>query len=1041
MKRKILSMARGVLFSLLWIFSFSALAQNITVQGTVTDKAGDLLIGVTVKVQGTAIGTITDGDGHFILPNVPPNATLEVSYVGMLSEIIPVNKRTSINVTMEEDSEILEEVVVIGYGTQMKRDITGAIASVNEHIISEKQPISVFDALQGAAAGVQIVSDTGAPGEGGNIRVRGAATMSDDGASPLYIVDGVQMDNIDAINPNDISSIEILKDAASASIYGSRSANGVVLISTKQGAVGKAKSEFKYLNSYSALSHKIPQANRLEREILERYNAIGLYPAANDSTIFSKNADNYYIDEISQTAVRHQFDFGISGGTPQLLYRGNIQYLDDEGIVIETYYKRLTGRLNISYKASERLTLNSNVNFWRTEKTNVNEGGVFLQAFQRPPHYAIYFPDGSYAYNIGGRLNPVADAKLRKNESEQYRGLFYQSADYKITNWLNIHGDIAATVTNDDLYYFVPKALVTTNINNGYNRVNFTVYTQGNAYASLQKTFNDAHNVSAMVGSSFEKSNIKTLRIQGTEFITESVSSLNAIGVLDPKNTYTTGTANALVGFFSRLGYNYKGRYLLNATIRADGSSRFGASNRWGYFPSVSVGWRFTDEPFMKWSTNVLKDGKLRVNTGKTGNQAIGNYDAQTEFVFGSYSYNGVHGVRTSSTMGNSQLRWEDTEQYNAGIDLTFLKDRFILIGDYYVKNTNNLLYSAALPYESGYNTVRTNLGSIQNKGIELSLTWRVVRNRNFSWTTMLNWSTNKNKITSLPEGNRADDIWWIGEGYEAGVFYGWKQLGVYAYDESNAWTPDFKTRLTPIFERDEYGNVKLNKANQPTLLGYQTPDGKNYTGEIKKQSSSGSVLGGGDLIWQELPGENGEINGEVGNEDRQILGKGHPTWFSGWNNQISYKNFSLSFSFYASFGNVVYNEAVRSRTTYATTGATPRPHEIYNFWKYPGQITDSYRRFNFDGNTRRGGDLFLEDASFIRLQSIRLTYRINKDIVNKLFLDNVNVFVAGNNLLTWTNYSGFDPEVSQTSILKPGNDNGRYPRNRVLSLGVNISF
>ncbi|MGV8093272.1 MAG: TonB-dependent receptor [Mangrovibacterium sp.] len=1019
---------------------FSTQQRNIT--GKVLDSSGQPLPGATVVIKGTTKGTVTDENGNYNLSGVSPESTLVFSFVGMTQLETPVSGRSVINVTLQEEAIGIEEVVAVGYGSQTKRDLTGAITNVNKDEIMEKQPVRILDALQGAVPGVLVVSDTGEPGEEGSIRIRGASTVSDDGASPLYILDGVQVSSIESVNPNDIESINILKDAASASIYGSRSANGVVLITTKSGTSQKPRVELKYLSGLSQLSHKIPQGNRLEREILERYNSIGLYPGAADSTLFSKNADNYYIDYISQNAIRSQIDAGISGGSPQFKYRANVQYLDDEGIIINSFYKRLTSKINVTYNGSNKLMFNTNISFSYSNKSNTNEGGVFLQAFQRPPHYALYFPDGSYAYNIGGRLNPVADAILRKDESKLYNGLFFQAAEYKIADWLTLHGDISATVNVENREYFVPSVLVTTDINSGYDQMVLSILTQGNAYLTARKTFNKKHNLGGTLGASFEKSDRKTLRVQGTEFLTEAVQTANAISVLDPKNTYSTGTANSLVGFFGRLEYNYKHRYIFNTTFRADGSSRFGSDNRWGYFPSASIAWRFSDESFMSWLKNIeLTDAKFRVSVGRTGNQAIGNFDAQTEFVFGSYSYNGVGGITTSSRMGNSLLKWEETDQVNMGLDLMFLKGRINFVGDYYVKNTRDLLYDVALPYETGYNTVRTNLGGIQNKGLEFSLTWRAIKKKNFSWTTSVNWSANRNKITDLPEGNRADDIWWIGEGYEAGSFYGWKQSGVYAYDESNAWTPDFKTRLNPVFERDQYGNVILDKTRKPNLLGYTFPDGTTYTGEVKKQSSSGSVLGGGDLIWQELPDENGIINGEVGNEDRQILGKGHPEWFGGWSNQFSYKGITFSFIFYGSFGNYVYNEAVRSRTTYATTGATPRPHEILNFWKYPGQITDSYRRFNFDGNTRRGGDLFLEDASFIRLQNVRLGYRLNQEWLKKTFMNDVQFTFTGNNLLTWTNYTGCDPEVSQTSILKPGNDNGRYPKKRTFSIGVNVSF
>jgi TonB-linked SusC/RagA family outer membrane protein len=843
--------------------------------------------------------------------------------------------------------------------------------------------------------------------------------------------------------------MEILKDAASASIYGSRSANGVVIITTKQGEAGKPRVEVKYLNSYSTLAHKIAQSNRLEREIFDRSNAtrgmesIGLAPNPNDSTAFNRNADNDYQDLMTQTAERNQFDISLSGGSEVVKYRGSVQYLNDQGIILNTFYKRLGGRFNINYFATKKLTFNTQFNFSYTDKNNTNEGKVIQQAMQRPPQMTLYFPDGSWMYDNGGRKNPMAEAYLRKNETEQYRGTIYQDMDYKITDWLKFHSNIALNFGLDDTEIFNSKLLETATppLNTGSSTSKLSIYTQGDVSLAADKKIG-GHHLQGVVGGVFEDNNVKNMRISGRDYSTELITTLNVAGELLPADTYTNGTSKSLAGFYGRLGYDYLSRYLLNATLRADGSSRFGRNNRWGYFPSVSAAWRFSDEFPKEWGLTWLDDGKLRGSYGVTGNQAIGNYEAQTELVLGSYNYNGQSGVRTASKMGNTLLKWESTTQENIGIDLLFLKGKLSFSGDYYVKDTKDLLYDAVLPLEIGYSSgVRTNLGSLQNKGIELILTWRVFDKRDYAWTTTVSWTTNKNKIVYLPGGDRVDDIWWIGSGSAVGTFYGWEQLGIYDYNESNAWTSDFAQRLTPVFAQDEFGNVMLDKQRNPTLLGYQLPDGSSYSGEVKQQTSAGTVLGAGDVVWQELPDEKGVLNGDVGNEDRKVLGNAQPDWFAGWQNTVRYKDFSLSFSFFASIGGLVYNENNRTRALYSTTNVTPDPYYVYNMWKYPGQHTDVYRRGNYTYNTRRGGSYFLEDASNIRLQNLRLTYNVKKAWLQKIQLSNVQVYTYGNNLLTWTNYSGFDPEVNQTSVLKPGNDTGRYPRKREMGFGINVTF
>jgi TonB-linked SusC/RagA family outer membrane protein len=1040
--------AKMLCMCLLLAASLPAGAQ-IGISGTVTEAGGEPLPGVNVTVKGTQTGVMTGEDGTYRISVPGEKSVLTFSCIGFTGREITVGDKRQLDVVMEENTTELDEVVIVTYWSQKKTDVTGSITSVSEKTISERQAVNVFDALQGIAPGVQVLSASGAPGGDMTLRIRGASTLSDAGVNPLYIVDGIQMSDINSINPDDIRSMEILKDAASASVYGSRSANGVVIITTKKGEAGKPRLDLKYLNSYSNLSHKIPQANRLEREIFDRSNAtrgsesIGLAPYPTDSTALNRNADNDYQDLMTQTAIRNQFDMSLSGGSGKLTYRGSAQYLNDEGIVLNTFFKRLSGRYNVNYRATDRLTLNTQFNIAYTDKNNTNEGRVIQQALQRPPHFTLYYPDGTWMYDNGGRKNPIAEAWLRKNETRQYRVTVYQDMDYKLTSWLKVHGDFALNIGYDDTETFNSKLLETATppLNSGASSSRLSRYMQGNLSLAADRMFGK-HHVQLFGGGTFEQNDIKNMRISGRNFSTELITTMNVAGELLPADTYTNGTANALAGFYGRLGYDFESRYLVNATVRADGSSKFGEANRWGYFPSLSFAWRFSDESFMDWSDAWLKDSKLRVSYGMTGNQAIGDYDARTEFVLGAYAYNNQSGIRTSAKMGNPLLKWEVTEQYNAGIDLAALNGKLTFTGDYYQKNTGDLLYDADLPFEVGYSGgVRTNLGGVQNRGIELMLAYTVLDSRDFSWTTTASWSTNKNKITTLPGGDRVDDIWWVGEGAEAGTFYGWKQLGVYAYNESNAWTEDFRVRLTPVFAEDEFGNVILDKQRNPSLLGYRMPDGSAYTGSVKQQTSSGSVLGAGDFIWQELPDANGVVNGDVGNEDRQTLGSGQASWFAGWQNSIRYRDFTLSFNFYASFGGHVYNEDKRNRGVYATTNVTPDPYFVLNMWKYPGQQTDVYRRGNYTYNTRRGGDYFLEDASFIRLQNVRLTCNVKKEWIRKALLKNLQVYVYGNNLLTWTNYTGFDPEVDQTKVLKPGNDNGRYPRKREMGFGINVAF
>jgi TonB-linked SusC/RagA family outer membrane protein len=1032
-----------LLLIVLFLFSNIVLSQT-TVKGTVTDAQGGVIEGASVNVKGTSTGTLTDSLGHYSLSVPGSKSILVFSSVGIGTVEQTVGSRRTIDITLKAVASDLDEVIVVGYGTQKKRDVTAAISSISAKAIEERQPVSIFDAIQGAAPGVRVMSTSGAPGEESGVTIRGLSTLSDAGVSPLYIVDGVPMDNINSINPRDVQSMEILKDAASAAIYGSRSANGVIIITTKRGAEGKPQIDLGYLRSYNMLSNRISQANRQERVIYDRRNSLGLDEKRDDSTAFSRNSDNDYQALITQLALRNQIDLGIKGGTKTLNYYNSLQYLDETGIVISSYNKRFTIRTNVDYTPSKRITMSTRVNFSYQTKNNINEGNVIQQSLQRPPGMALYFPNGEYIYFNGGRRNPLAEAYLRTDISKIYKGVVYQGFDFKILEPLTFHADASADLSLTRRAYFSSKFLTSSNppINTGRDGTSIPVRLQGNAFLSYRQTFNKVHNVTGLAGMNIEKNKLDEVNLEGTNFVTESVTTLNAAGLFSLPDLYSRASASGLVGFYGRIGYDYKGRYLVNATFRRDGSSVFGSDNRWGNFPSVSVGWRFTDEGFMKNLTGVLTDGKLRASWGATGNQAIGDYDAYQQFVFGQYYYNGVSGVRTSTRMGNSLLKWEETTQSDIGLDLTFLGGRVTFTGDYYVKNTSDLLYDAPLPFEIGFpDKARTNRGSIQNKGIELMVMGYPVRTRNFSWQTSLNWSTVRNKITSLPS-DYIDDIWSVQQGKEAGDFFGYKFLGIYQYDQSNAYTEDYSTRLIPQFQKDAQGNVIIEKNNQPILTGYTYPDGKPYTGNVKQLSTNGVPSEGGDVIWQNLPDEKGVYNDNIGNEDRQFLGHGQPRWSIGWTNNFTYKAFSLSFNFYGNFGGSIYNQNRRNLASFSNSNTTPDAYFIYTMWKYPGQVTDTYRGGDKNAdNMRRGGSQYLENGSFVRLQSARISYQLPATLSRRVAMQNLVFYIYGTNLLTWTDYSGFDPEVNQSSVLKPGDDPGKYPRRRELGMGLNISF
>jgi len=1035
---------RRIILGLLLFFSYGVLqAQQVQIKGIVSSTDAETLPGVTIKVDGTTSGTITDLNGNYIIKVPSRESSLVFSYVGFQQVKVKVGDKTTINIILKADLQSLEEVIVVGYGTQKKRDVTGAITSVDEKMIEKRQAVNVYDVLQGEAPGVLVVSNSGAPGDENTIRIRGTSTF-EGGVNPLYVVDGVPLSDISSINPNDIKSMEILKDAASAAIYGSRSANGVIIITTKTGEAGKPKIDIRYLQSWNVLSRKVPQSNAYERKLFENRTKLDLYTNSNDSLGISTNANNDYQALITQIAKRQQLDLSISGGSDKLKYFSSLGILNETGIVLNSFNKRMSGRINMDYEATDHLKFTSRVTFSYQNTNKINEGKVIQQAMQRPPHFILYYPDGTYAFDIAGRKNPIAEAYYRKNDYKIFNVGIYEMVEYKFNKYLKLQADVNGNFLLSRRNYLNSALLTTTNpqIADGGDETDFSRNIAGEAYLSFNKDFND-HNISAVAGSTAEDWYDESMNFKGSTYVTEDVSTINSIQALDLLGTTTSGTSHSMVGFFGRLSYSYKGKYLFNSNIRRDGSSRF-ANNRWGTFPSASIGWRFSDEKFMEWSKPYLKDAKFRASWGITGNQNIGNYESMNLYTFGSYYYQGISGVNTSNSFGNPDLKWEQTSQTNLGVDLSFFNGRMNVNADYYIKTTDGLLYNSLMPSELGYSTIKVNLGSIENRGYEINFSGYPIQKKDFSWQTSVNFSVNNNKILELAGSDYVQSsAWLVAKDQPIGQFYGYKALGVYQYNESNAYTQDFNTRLIPSFQRDNTGNVIIKENGSPILVGYTYPDGRDFgwdpaTNPVYQLKVGSAPFKGGDMIWDNI-----DHNGQIDDKDRQVLGKGLPTWFGGWNNTLNYKRFSFSFSFYANWGNQIYNNAKYNLTTYATSNVTPQPYEIYNAWRFPGQITDvpTAQKGTVQNTSRELSSAFLEDGSFIRLRNMRFSYQLDNSIAQKIYVKGLTAYIYANNLFTWTNYTGFDPEIGGGSVLTPGKDSGAYPRKKEMGFGINLNF
>lgn len=1026
------------MLAFVFFISGQVLAQDQKkITGTVSDKAGKTpLPGVSVQVKGTEQGVTTDEEGKYSI-QAPSGAVLEFSFVGYGTREVRVGADTKIDVLLAQSVDKLDEVVVVGYGERQRRNLTGAVVSVGSEQIAERQALNIFDALQGQTPGVEIAQRSGRPGAGSSVRIRGTATM-EGGADPLYIVDGAQGVDINTINPNDIESIEILKDGASAAIYGSRSANGVVIVTTKRGREGPPQIKGSYLNSYSTLSHKIPQANAADRRLYEQKSGAMLDGASLQDTINpSFNADNDYQDLLTQTARRHQLDLSLGGAGDKLNYYGSLAYLDEGGIILNSWHKRITGRLNMDYYPGERFTYGSRIQFSYRDQNLIHEGNTLTDALRRPPTYAVHYPDGSLAPTINGRTNPLAWALLRKDEDDIYDANIYNYFKFKILDGLTFTADAAYQFTYQHAEVFEPELLHTNTaspaepISYGGEQDWLTNYWIVQGYFNYDKTLGKVHKLTGVLGVSADRFSFRRSNIAGNDWVSEQIPTINAAQQLILNDIWTNGIRRTQASAFGRLGYSYMEKYIIESNFRLDGSSRFGKDNRWGFFPSVSGAWRFSDESFLDWSDGYLDDGKIRVSYGVTGNDRMGtsdwegNYDALQRYVFGSSFYNGVSGVVPATLFGNPALGWETTKQFNVGLDLTLFDERLSLQADYYDKITDDLLYNATMPHETGFDNVRVNVGSIQNKGLELNLRGYPVRGQNFQWHTSVNFSRNRGTVRELAEGTEllVRGIWLVQEGEPLGNFYGWKQLGVYAYDESNAWTDDGR-QLTPVFQ-DNGG------------FSHYTLNGERYNGDVNQLQTVGTASKGGDAIWQDVNGDR-----VIDDADRIILGNAQPEWTGGWINTLTYKGISLSFNFYMSYGGSLYNQSRWVMSTYLTTTETPDPYIIHNAWSQPGDVTDVPIPVN-NGmeNVRELNSRYIEDASFIRLRNVKLTWALPERFISPLGLSAAGIYVYGNNLLTWTNYSWFDPEISFDNPLQMGEDTGRYPRKREFGLGVNLNF
>lgn len=991
----------------------------IEIEGKVSGQDGEPLIGVNVRIKETNKGTATDFDGRFELQDVDEDAVLIFSYIGYETQEIPLNGSTEISVILIEDSQAIEEVVVVGYGTKKKSNLIGSISSLTSDEIEKSQQHDLISVLQGRAAGVQVTTSSGAPGGGMTIQVRGASSLNS-GNSPLFIVDGIPLESnsmsllnqddpgvnpIADINPNDIESIEVLKDAASTAIYGARAANGVVLITTKRGKAGKPIIK---LNAYTGLS-EVPRklgvlnATQWRSAVLDAYDNMDNpdipHSAVVDSLSPKNNGDVDWQSEMFRRAHQNSINLSVMGGADNFGYAWSASYLNQEGILINTDYKRITSRLNTDLKVTDRLTIGQSISYTNGAHTKVNSGGVgnkslIRQLLIRPPTYAMYLPDGSYNGYQNGQRNPVGLANLATDVNQSHRMIGSQYVEVELMEALKIRSNMNLDYISMKEDYFLPSSLdYREGWNEGKVRSSGNLTWGNETYLSYNHMLNNRHNFSVMGGLGFQRWKRTITGLDGINFASDRIITLNGAGTISNQQVNRV-SEHALRSYFGRISYDYEGRYLAEANLRVDGSSRFGKNQRYGFFPSASLGWRFTGERFMA-DQNIISDGKLRISAGRTGNESIGDYTAQGQFLVGTNYLNNSGAAPTITS--NADLTWETTTEYDVGLDLSFLNHRIEVAVDVYLKKTSGLLFNVPVPLTTGFESVTQNVGNIENRGIEGSFVSRNVVGE-FQWNTSFNISTNRNRITSLPSElltngyiqNGPYHILQVGQ--PIGIFYGYKFLGVYATDEDN---------------------VK----------------GLSY-------GANGPVFKGGEPIWHDANNDN-----IIDENDRVIIGDATPMFWGGMNNGFSYKGFSLEVFLQFVYGNDIYSVLNHERNSIRRYDNLST--DALNRWRKQGDITTFPKPVRDDPreSDSRIQDRWIEDGSYMKIKNVMLSYDLNRDLISRIGLSTLQIYLSATDLLTFTRYTAFDPDVNSFGGIRPGVDYGTYPLNRSFFFGIKAEF
>ena len=1010
--------------------SFAAISQQVTIKGKVIDdNTHEPIAGAVIRLKGTTSGAATDVDGAFqLLIKQPLPITIVASFAGYKDQEVEVYENEAITISIVENLNKLSEVVVVGYGTQKREELTGSVTSVSLSALKQSSSSSFDNALQGRASGVQVTQSSGSPGGAVSIRVRGGNSITG-GNEPLYVIDGFPVYNsnsdanagalngpsinaLSAINPNDIESIDVLKDASATAIYGSRGANGVVMITTKKGKAGAAKVTYDGSYGVQTINKYIDLLNAKQWGILKndaRANS-GKAPLFSSAQLDSLgSSSNDWQRAAFRSAAVQSHNLAITGGTEKSRYSLSLGYLNQDGILLGTDFKRFTGRLSLDSKITEKLSVGVNINGSSSDANvvsygNASGGDIVTSLLYMPPTVPIYDASGNYTFKSpyeSAVANPIATLNLSTNTSKLYRLISSAFGEYAIVEGLKVKILFGADVLNNKQNRYLPSTLFEGVSTSGYAAVgtkNNLTWLNENTI-NYAKTFNKDHNIEALAGYTQQYSETEGVVASSQGFVNNALTynDLYSGSVSNkPSSSYTRW---GLQSFLARLNYNYSQKYFLTASFRADGSSRLGKNNRWGYFPSASVAWQVNKELFFKPLTRYISNFKLRFSAGTTGNQEIAPY--QSLSLLSPYPYATSSGTSiitgyAPARISNPDLKWETTAQYDLGLDLGLLKDRIRLIADVYYKKTSDLLLSIPVPTTSGFSYSLQNIGEVENKGIELGLNTDNIKGK-FTWNTDITFSLNRNKVLSLgadrtsylvPGELQTASIVKVGQ--PLGSFWGYKANGIFKASDDIANTPRIdQTNTKP----GDVRYVDVNKDGVITQAGDQT-----------------------------------------------LIGNAQPKFIYGIGNSFSYKNFDLSIFFQGSYGSKIYSTVLQQLQL--TTGYQNGIAGLTDHYTADNQSAQ-YPRANENVPATPVSDLFVYDGSYVRLKTVTLGYNLPKRVISKIKISNLRVYVSGQNLKTWASYPGYDPEVNyyDQNQSRQGVDASSYPNARTITGGVSITF